>query len=360
MNKNRILGIGIGKAGNVLLNEFLNRDKRFVGLFINSAYEDMSRLSNFNYEKNAFVFPGENGAGKDREKAKEFVKSHLKSLADMFTKYPLQDNIIVFFSTDGGTGSGTAIMILQTLRKVCPKKKINVIAVLPDTKKREEVLFENSLNCCSELSEIDDLIDDIKFIDNTKGKNYEEINKRAIDDLNMAFNINATHEIGDIDDSDSKIVNTTKGYGLVLRLMDGETSEEKAVENAIENTVFAVPDNTDCDNLGISVKEDQYDVEILENLFKVGRVTHKTYNKKFNALVFGGCKSAPNETIEYLKTRLDELREQTEKTNNTRKKMITVNVDTKGNILSSKSTDKVSFTEEELDDLVDDLENLFG
>jgi hypothetical protein len=360
MNKSRILGVGIGKAGNVLLNEFLNRDKRFVGLFINSAYEDMSRLSNFNFEKNAFVFPGENGAGKDREKAKEFVKSQVKSLLDIFTKYPLQDNVIVFFSTDGGTGSGTAIMILQTLRKACPNKKINVIAVLPDTKKNEEVLFENSLNCCSELSEIEGIIDDIKFIDNTKGDNYEEINRKAIDDLNMALNINGTHEIGDIDDSDSKIVNTTKGYGLILRLDDNEKSEEKAVENAIENTVFAVPDSYDCDYLGISVKEDQYDATSLEKLFKVNRVTHKTYTKKFNTLVFGGCTSAPNETIEYLKIRLDEIREQSKKSTNPRKKMITVNTDIKVNKKTSKPTDKATYTEEELDNLVNDLENLFG
>lgn len=361
MNKTRILGIGIGQAGNILLNEFLNKDKRYVGLFINSAYDDMSDLSNFNFEKNAFVFPGESGTGRDRDKAKTFVKTHIKSLADIFTKYPLQDVITVFFSTDGGTGSGSAPMILQTLRKICPSKKINVVAVIPDADDSDDVSLNNCLKCCNELSKIEGLIDDIKFIDNSKGEDYKIINRKAIDDLNTAYSIIGKHSIGNIDDADSKRINTEKGYGMILRLDDDEESIRLAIDNAYKNTVFAKPDNDDCNYLGICVKENQYDVDKLRKQFHVDKTTYKTYNNKFNLLVLGGC-SAPNETIEYIEMKLEEIKEK--RSTQSSKKGLSVDLDSKPINKTNKHKDnietKTSYSEDELDKMVDDLENLFS
>lgn len=360
MNKNRILGIGIGQAGNILLNEFLDRDKRYTGLFINSAYDDMSGLSNFNYEKNAFVFPGESGTGKDREKAKLFVKSSLKSLADIFTRYPLHDVIQVFFSTDGGTGSGSAIMILQTLRKVCPNKKINVVAVLPDPDKSEEIALKNCLDCCSELAAIENMVDDIKFVDNSKFDKYDEINRRVLNDIDAAFSIVGKHSIGNIDESDSKRANTAKGYGAILRLEDDEITLVDAIANAKNNSPFAIPGELDCKFLAISVKEDQYEIDGLKQQFKKDdTIVYNTHNNKNNVVVFGGC-SAPNDSIKYIQIRLEQLKNGSEAIK--RKGLVVdTNLNTKNN--KNKVVDdsiKTTYSEDELDSLVDDLENMFG
>jgi hypothetical protein len=364
MNKTRMLIVGIGQAGNILCDALLQKDKRYTGLFINSAYEDMSGLSSFNYEKNAFTFPGESGTGRNREKAKVFVKDSVKSLGDTFLRYPLQDVVVVMFSTDGGTGSGSSIRIIQALKSFCPNKKINVIAVLPDPETSDDISLNNCLQCCKELSEIEDLIDDIKFIDNSKGKTYEEVNDRAIDDINASFSINGRNPIGNIDDSDSKRVNTEKGYGLVLRLKDKEESVSTAIDNAIKNTVFAIPDSYDCNYLGISVKADQYDVDELKNQFEASKTTYKTYNNNFNLLVLGGC-SAPNESIEYIRLQLDELKEKNSAKG--KKKKLSVGVDTDTTQVKKLAKDKeqeqklkTTYSENELDKLVDDLENLFG
>lgn len=363
MNKNRVLGIGIGQAGNNLLNAFLNKNKMYTGLFINSAYEDMSELNNFNYEKNAYVFPGESGSGRDREKAKSFVKSHIKSLADIFTKYPLHDTVIIFFSTDGGTGSGTSPMIIQTLRHTCPNKKINIVATLPNADTSDNISLENSLKCCEELAKIEDLVDDIKFVDNSKGISYEEINERVTNDLECAFSINGKHEEGNIDNADSKRVNTEKGYGMILRLRDNEPSLKMAIDNAYNNTIFAIPDVAEeCTYLGISVKQSQYKINELKNQFTVSDAVYATYNNKFNVLVLGGC-SAPNQTIEYIKLKLQENKEN--KLKRPSKKGLMVEIDLKDEInakVEKKDFSKIktSFSEDELDKLVDDLENLFG
>lgn len=358
MNKSNILGIGIGQAGNILLNEFLERDKRYLGLYLNSAYEDMSDLSNFDYNKNAFIFSGESGSGRDRDKAKGFVKSHLKSLADIFMRYPLVQVITVFFSLDGGTGSGTAPMILQTLRTVCKNKKINVIGVLPDLNNSDDVSLTNTINCWNELMEISHLLDDIKFVDNSKGLSYEEINKKAIDDLDMAYSIKGKHTIGNIDETDSLKVNTEKGYGLVLRLNDGEKTIDDAIDNAIKNTVFALPDSYECNYLGISVREGQYDINKLKDEFEVYKTTYKTYNSKFNAIVMGGC-DIPSESIELIKMRLEEIRERNSR--RTPKRKMIVDIDSKPTLKKKEiQEEKITYTEDELDKLVDDLENLFS
>lgn len=361
MNKTRVLGIGIGQAGNILLDQFMSKDSRYQGLFINSAYDDMSSLSNFNYEKNAFTFPGENGSGRDREKAKTFVIDNIKSLADIFTKYPLQDVVIVFFSTDGGTGSGTSSMILQTLRRTCPHKKINVVAVLPNPEESDDISLQNSLECCAELAKIDDLLDDIKFIDNSKGNNYDEINIRAVNDLHDAFSINGKHKIGNIDDGDSKRVNTDKGYGCILRLKDREPSPSIAIDNAVKDTIFALPDSYDCNYLGVSVKEEEYNVEDLKHEFSVEETTYMTYNNKFNLLVLSGC-SAPNESIEYIKLKLEEIREKN--SNKPKKKKLAIDINPKNIINKEKNNTKIekvktTYSEDELDKMVDDIENMF-
>lgn len=364
MNKTKIMGIGIGQAGDILLNEFVNRDKRITPLFINSAYDDMSGLSNFNYEKNAYVFPGENGTGRQRDKAKEFVKDHLKSLLDIFSRYPLQQVVYVFFSTDGGTGSGSAPRILQTLRKACPNKKINVVAVLPNADKSDEISLNNSKKCCEELAPLENILNDIKFIDNTKGKTYKEINQKAIDDIIMSLNLNGRNdEIGNIDDSDSMIFNTEKGYGFILSLDEAtqtnKVSTVEAIDKAIKRSVFALPDSYECVNAGISIKEGQYDIDELESNFKISKHCYKTYNPKYNGIVLGGC-SAPNEALEYIKLRLEEVKENNAKIDLKKKKMkVDSNKNTNTNKKSNKEEVKMTYTEEELDNLVDDLENLF-
>lgn len=325
MNKRKMLLIGCGKAGNKLVNEMLRQDNRYTGLFVNSSYNDMAGLSNFREDK-AFLFTGVNGSGRNREKAKEYVVDQLDSLVDVITSYPLQDVITVFTSTDGGTGSGVTPMLIQALKFSYGQKKlerkINLVAVLPDYGIEDKVAYDNTLHFWNDIMEIkDSCLDNIIFVDNSKGRNYAEINSKVVTALDNSYSMNGTSDVGDIDDNDANTFNTGKGFGLVLTLEEGYSNDKQAIDMAIKNSVFVLPDsNTDytCRYLGISLKEDfetkdkSYNTAKIRNCFEnVSGTVYQTYNNYHNTVVLSGLKP-PKDTINLIKVQLDDMNKRQE------------------------------------------------
>lgn len=358
MNKSKMLLIGIGQAGNKLVSEMIKKDKRYVGLFVNSAYEDMANLEGFS-PTNAFIFPGENGSGKNRENAKMFVKSHIKSLVSTVIKYPLQDTLTVFTSTDGGTGSGSTPMFLQLLRQANKSKIINLVAIIPSYKNDDKVSFENTLAFWSEIEELPEgTINDIKVIDNSKGENYADINERAVTAIDRSYSMMGKHDIGNIDEGDSKTYNSANGFSLPLILENNNSNVQEAIDIAIKSSIFAIPNSFDCDYLAISLIEGQYDCnEVRECFDNVFRTPFKTYNNKFNMVLLTGM-NAPDEAIETINMRLEELEEK-EKNRKPRKRMLSSLKKT--NVTKPNSNiEPIISTEEELDDIANALENLFN
>ncbi len=359
MNKSKMLLIGIGQAGNKLVSEMMKKDKRYVGLFVNSAYEDMANLEGFS-PTNAFIFPGENGSGKNRENAKMFVKSHIRSLVSTVIKYPLQDTLTVFTSTDGGTGSGSTPMFLQLLRQANKSKIINLVAIIPSYKNDDKVSFENNLAFWSEIEELPEgTINDIKVIDNSKGESYADINEKAVTAIDKSYSMMGKHEIGNIDEGDSRTYNSANGFSLPLILESNYSSAKEAIDMAIESSVFAIPNSFDCDYLAISLIEKEYDCNEVRDCFdNVFKTPFKTYNNKFNMVLLTGM-DAPDEAIETINMRLEELEEK-EKSRKRRKKILGSVKKTNSNSKPNKSSEPIISTEEELDDIANALENLFS
>ena len=361
MNKRKMLLIGCGKAGNKLVNEMLIKDGRYTGLFVNTAYNDMAKLEKFN-EDNAFLFSGTNGSGRNRALAQEYVKQQIQSLVDLVTSYPMQDVITVFTSADGGTGSGITPMLIRLLKLTYLKKKldrkINLVAIMPDYENDDRVAFENSIAFWNEIMQIkDECIDDIKFVDNSKGKSFAEINKKVVELLNNSYSMNGESDEGDIDDRDAKIFNTEKGFGLVLSLSDEYRDAKTAIDRAIKDSIFALPNSYECNYLGVSVKKDSYSLKEIRNCFdNVYKTTYKTNNPKHNTIVLGGCE-VPSEIIEMIKVRLDDLNNKVVKRESSEAYIVEME-----NITHKKENNdkKATFTEEELDDIASMALDIFS
>jgi hypothetical protein len=375
MNKRQILLIGCGKAGNRLINEIMEKDPLLTGLFVNTSYDDMAKLSKVN-EDNVFLFSSANGSGRNRNVAQQYVKDQVKSLVDAIIRYPVHNNIYIFTSTDGGTGSGVTPIICQLLRATFKNRnldrKINLVAIMPNQKIDDRLAFENAIGFWNDIVmeredkqgnkfTIKDELDSIKLIDNTKGSNYTDINAKAVRDIVNSFNMNGTHDEGDIDDRDSKTFNTEKGFSLILTLPSGFKNAKEAIDKAIEDTVFAKPDNYNCNYIGISLNEKDYMIDDVRSCFdKVYKTTYKTYNSKgHNTVVLSGC-ATPNEIITTIKQKLEELN--SDKEDISEKVDLTVNLtDTinKSEKVKVEKNIKVTFTDTDLDDIASAIDDLF-
>lgn len=355
MNKGSILAIGVGRAGNVLLNELLNKDKRYVGLFVNTAYGDLEGLDKLDKDKNAYIFSGVSGTGRNREVAKEILKDRVQSLAETIAKYPTQNTILLFFSLDGGSGSGISPTLCSVLKRLSPDKSINVIGVLPDIRKIDKLGLNNTINCWNDLMKAynANCIDSIMLIDNSKRKTYTEINQEAISTIDNAMNMNGKCDFGSIDDSDIRRTLLAKGYTWILKMNDDCEHTQNAITTAIAKSVFAKPDSYICDYLAVSVKD--YDVMELSNAFEYEETKYLANNNSHNTIVLGGC-DFPSEALEDIKNAYEEA--VNKKSQRNRNKVITIDLDSnesKKEKVEPKVQEPTQMTSEQLDNLFEDL-----
>lgn len=378
MNKRKILILGCGKAGNKITNELLEGDKsgQLIGLFVNTSFKDMADLSK-RTEENTFLFSSADGSGRDRTIAQQYVKDQLKSLVSAITNYPLHDNIYLITSTDGGSGSGITPMICQLLRsgfdKLKLNRKINLIAVMPNQKVDDRLAFENAIGFWNDIvmertdkqgnkfTIKDKCLDSIKIIDNTKGKSYADINSRLVKTMINSFNMNGVSDEGDIDDKDALKFNTEKGFSLILDIPSGYDSASEAIDKAIKDCIYGLPDSYNCEYLGISLNEEDYLIDDVRGCFPtVNKTTYKTYNKLgHNTVVLGGCLE-PNELITNIAQRLEEIKNGILSNKNDNKDL-TIKFEDSINksINKTKSPSQATFTASELDDLANELDDLF-
>lgn len=377
MNKMKCLIIGCGKAGNKITNEILENDKsgQLTGLFVNTSYNDMANLSK-RTDDNTFLFTSANGSGRDRTLAQEYVKDQIKALITAITNFPLRNNIYLITSADGGTGSGITPMICQLLKSAFDKKgkdgKINLIAIMPDQKIDDPLAFENAISFWNDIVKTretkqgnisikDNCLDSIKIVDNTKGKSYSDINGRLVKTLLNSFNMNGVHDEGDIDDKDSFNFNTEKGFSIILDIPTGYKNASEAIDKAISDCVYAVPDSYNCNHLGMSLTEKDYLIDEVRSSFPViNKTVYKTYNQLgHNTVVLSGC-AEPNELITNIAQKLEDL-----KANLIEKdvvKDLTINIEetiNKNTPKKATNDSQMTFSESELDDIASLLDDMF-
>lgn len=215
--------IGVGNAGNQLLNEAIKHDIEVFA--INSSYAD---LNNSVVDKNikSFIIGKEaRGAGKNRKVALSFMKDNgLELMTDVpvFTGMcERSDVIIVAGSTAGGTGSGVCPSLVALLKQQYPTKIIIYCGILPrltDSVKAQE----NSIGCLSEVTElgVPYILADLEYYQGVPNDvAYREIQTYIIDCINSIRGkyLNKS-SYGMIDENDMRTVIAEPGYLSVYNL----------------------------------------------------------------------------------------------------------------------------------------------
>lgn len=278
MDVKKVLSIGVGKCGNVLVDELSMRSRMYNCLLVNTSQKDLQSLESYEEERaSAYLIPNADGSGGNRDKAKAYGKNNKQAFFSVVEKYPLCNYFMFYFSMDGGTGSGASIELMSVLRQVYEDSvRIIAIAVWPDDKASKHSL-QNAIACCNDLGLLQEkgIIDGIRFIDNNKRDTYEEINKLAIDDIETALTLHEHDKTGVIDEEDSLIINSGVDYHFTLNLPNGFRKVKDAIESAIEKSVFVVPDRFkespaifDSDYVAILLQEGRYDMEDALKYFK--------------------------------------------------------------------------------------------
>lgn len=302
MKKENLLVTGLGQCGCTLADALRRKNSRYTPLYINSSLGDIKDLDFAKLDTNVFIFSGVDGAGRDRSKAKQFIAGERIRLASILKNYSQFKNMLIFTSLSGGTGSGTLIDFIKIVKQVNPRMIINLVAVLPSLNENKKE-WHNTMECLQELEEVSSFINDIKFINNNKGNSYEEINEKAATDIDLSYGMISHSSIGSIDEDNLTNVITCPGYGVILRIDPTYINIEEAIEKAVENSVFEIPENLTCVYGAVNVSK-QYNIDVVRKVLDVKETLYVAYGNK-NILTLGGC-DFPSEAIDEIESNLQE------------------------------------------------------
>ena len=304
MNYNECLFVAIGEGAGKLIDELVNRNKKYVSLFINTNYQDVRKLKN---AKNIYVPAGNaKGSGRSRTKAKEYAKEYYQEMINAIMDFHLQKNIFVCYSMDGGSGSGIAPVILRMLIKMNEErnlgKKINSISILPKFDVSKEGL-SNTIDCWNETLAIKG-INSMYFIDNNKRDALQEINIEFSKLFDNAMKI--PNQIGEgtmIDSSDLEKIMLAKGCNAIYELPINEEDTKVATIKSIKNSIFADFNTIKCTHILTSFN--QFNHKEVRNEFQAREEYLEGYNNSTNIIVAGGFRP-PINSIEYIQMELQE------------------------------------------------------
>lgn len=302
MKRDSLLVTGLGQCGNILANLMREYNNRYATFYVNSSLGDVQGLRHADLETNVFIYSGGDGSGRDRDKANKFIQNDKVRLASVLKKYAQFKYMLIFVGMGGGTGSGTIVEFIKIVKRIFPNMIVNVVGVIPSFKENNLEL-KNTISCLSDLSRVSELINDLKFIDNNKRANYNDINKEAITTIDESYSMLGHTKVGSVDEDNLTKVTTAKGYGIALKLDPKYDTLESCIKYAIHESVFALPTSLECLTGAINVSE-KYEIDDVDKLVRVNKTFFKTYGKR-NVLALGGC-LFPDELIDELESNLKE------------------------------------------------------
>lgn len=237
----KIAMIGIGNCGSQVCNL---AEKKYPNLFdcvyINSSEADLSMVQTVTGLKYKIGDREKiEGSGKDRQKMKEYLRSGAKKIitdelfCDMIAtkKY-----CFIVSSTAGGTGSGSAPLLMELLRQLFPETAFILVAVLPQL---GASLMEqgNTLEFLNELYELLGEKTTYMIYDNETVSDLppttalEKVNESIVEDIKVLSGVdNYPTPYESIDEADMEQIIRTPGRLLVTRINKGLT--EKAMEDS--------------------------------------------------------------------------------------------------------------------------------
>lgn len=309
-----LLNIGIGRCGNNLVDEIIKQDKRFAGLLINSAKNDVVILDSYKNERaSVFLFNNTDGSGMNRDTADKYAKNNIQRFADEMSNYSAFKMFSFYFSTDGGTGSGSAPRLIEATRRLYPNIPIIVYAVLPKLP-NTKVALENSLDCIDDILRLYEerdrygnrYINSFRFIDNNKRNTFEEINSEAVIDITETFKVNKYNTNGVTDSEDSYRVLSQDGYGVTLRLNNNIADINEAVKAAKEESVFVTPDDNYCSSAMFMLQRGRYDFADAKKIFSPTLYSYEAESNGKNIIISTGM-STPTDMIDKIEDALEEI-----------------------------------------------------
>lgn len=351
MDKNKVVVIGTGGAGNKMLDTLLDINRIYTPVFCNTNVREMEVLKHFNPSANALYIANAEGTGRDRQKAVEAIKADQPSIVSYFiNKFSPQSGKEHFFivsSGDGGSGSGSVPMLAKVIKKVNPSATVNLLIAMPDLSERGYSL-QNALDLWFDIVDLmkTDRLDSVQFIDNNKMTNEKEFNAQVMKEFDNSLSINDI----EIDITDSERVNTEKGYKVILELDKNDSDDiDTAINNAIKNSNFVMPSNFECNVLMSSMVEGEFDKNATKGKFEVLNLDKYDYNKKSNIVVLGGVEM-PSDHIELIKMELENQKEKGKNRN-----IFGKSIERKSSQLNHKEEPKKQgITREELTEMMND------
>lgn len=304
-----ILTIGTGGCGNKLLESFLTILDNYNGLqstydslFINSNINEMSKLSHFNSSINGLCING-NGTGRNPKKAKESIRYDKSKIYNyLASRIDNYDVVNIFSSADGGFGNGSITIICNILKALKPNVDINLLIAIPKISSRKASL-ENTLDLYEDILKLreNSIINSILFIDNDKMVDEDTFNEKVCNLYLESIELGN----GALDSNDSNLVNSAKGYKVILELSNGFRTMQSAIDNSIKLSPFVTPSRYNCTHLGAVLIEEDFSKNEAINIFNPKDFDKADYGNK-NIIVLGGCQ-LPNEHMNNLKKALDEI-----------------------------------------------------
>lgn len=310
MRKTQVLACGCGGCGNNLLDEFLGLDKRYVGIFMNTNLAEMETKRFFDRERKCFYIPNADGTGKDRSICEKYVKEEAPKFAELINRFPEQTHYIFYTSANGGTGSKATLLLARVIKKQYPHITISLCGTMPNIGE-SDIDFRNAEDFWNELLDVKKrgIIDNFYLIDNNKQHMESRINQLAMSDINASFDDVIQ---GKIDSSDVTRFHRAKGYNVILRLDPRYRNTNDAIENAMNNSVFFMPQTNDsnkidCDVLiaNININDfDERDIKAKFNSFEFSKINLTTEGE--TTILLGGC-NIPRDAIELVQEALEEI-----------------------------------------------------
>lgn len=300
-----ILVIGAGGCGTAQLSEFMDLDIRVGGLFSNTNLDEMVDLKHFDMDRRCFYIASASGCGKDKELAAKYFKEEASKFAEQIIKFP-QKYIIIMSSLDGGSGSTFLTLMPKIIKRYCPNKSINIVGTFNDMS-QAEISYENTIDTWNNLLELKakGIVDSFQFIDNNKGTELD-VNKHAMRELMDSF---GDELVGNkLDGSDIERVHTCQGYKVMLRLDENIKDVSQAIDKAIKDSYYFMPENYECDIMVGNINTNSHNLNEIKGKFDA--FDFVKFNEKTNGdsiVLLGGCE-IPKEPIQLTKECLKEVR----------------------------------------------------
>lgn len=350
-NKTEILALGCGGCGNNQLDTLLQLDRRYTGVFFNTNMREMEYLETFDKIRRCFYIPNADGTGKNRKLTEGYLKVEAPKFAEMISKFTTQKYLPMLSSCNGGTGSKAVVMLPKLIKKISPDKIITAISTFPSLNETD-IDFENTIDFWDELIDAQEkgFVDNLMFIDNNKYSSEQEINEIAMNTFDEIFRV----VNGKVDSSDLARFFEEKGYSVVLKLDNKIRNTADAIDKAIDESVFFIPDSLECEVLVATVNINDFSIEeIRERIpaYSFSKINETTEGDTI--ILLGGC-DIPTEPIELVQEALTELREKAKN-----KRENSKNLKVRANRPSTRretkeTTQKPSFTSKDLQKLFDD------